>query len=47
MLAQLARYLRAALPRMRDHDPCLSDEIELVSAFLAYRRSGWARASRA
>jgi signal transduction histidine kinase len=38
MLAQLARYLRAALPRMRDHDPCLSDEIELVSAFLGIQK---------
>jgi signal transduction histidine kinase len=38
MLAQLARYLRAALPRMRDHDACLADEIELVSAFLGVQK---------
>jgi signal transduction histidine kinase len=38
MLAQLARYLRAALPRMRDHDPCLADEVELVSAFLGIQK---------
>src|SRR5262249_57794113 len=30
MLAQLARYLRAALPRMREHETTLADEIELV-----------------
>jgi signal transduction histidine kinase len=38
MLAQLARYLRAALPRMRDHDASLADEIELVSAFLGIQK---------
>ena len=38
MLAQLARYLRAALPRMRDHDASLADEIELVSAFLGVQK---------
>src|SRR5258708_35309305 len=38
MLAQLARYLRAALPRMRDHDVSLADEIELVSAFLGVQK---------
>jgi signal transduction histidine kinase len=38
MLAQLALYLRAALPRMRDHDTSLADEIELVTAFLGVQR---------
>src|SRR5258708_8006605 len=38
MLAHLARYLRAALPRMRDHDVSLADEIELVSAFLGVQK---------
>jgi signal transduction histidine kinase len=38
MLAQLARYLRAALPRMRDNDVSLGDEIELVSAFLGVQK---------
>ena len=38
MLAQLARYLRAALPRMRDHEVSLADEIELVSAFLGVQK---------
>jgi LytS/YehU family sensor histidine kinase len=38
MLTQLARYLRAALPRMRDQDACLADEIELVSAFLGVQK---------
>src|SRR5213076_53146 len=33
-----ARYLRAALPRMRDHDASLADEIELVSAFLGVQK---------
>jgi len=41
MLAHLARYLRAALPRMRDHDVSLADEIELVRLSWAYRRSAW------
>jgi sensor histidine kinase YesM len=34
MLGQLSRYLRAALPKMRDGDATLGDEIELVSAYL-------------
>jgi signal transduction histidine kinase len=38
MLAQLTRYLRAALPRMRDHDASLADEIELVAAFLGVQK---------
>src|SRR6266513_1025575 len=38
MLAQLARYLRAALPRMRDHNASLADEIELVCAFLGVQK---------
>jgi len=38
MLADLTRYLRAALPRMRDHDVSLADEIELVSAFLGVQK---------
>src|SRR5260370_26247930 len=38
MLAHLARYLRAALPRMRDNDVSLADEIELVSAFLGVQK---------
>src|SRR5437016_3661718 len=38
MRAQLTRYLRAALPRMRDHDACLADEIELVAAFLGVQK---------
>jgi len=38
MLAHLARYLRAGLPRMRDHDVSLADEIELVSAFLGVQK---------
>ena len=34
MLAQLSRYLRAALPRMRNQDATLADELELVRAYL-------------
>jgi signal transduction histidine kinase len=34
MLAQLSRYLRAALPKIREKDATLGDEIELVSAYL-------------
>ena len=34
MLAQLSRYLRAALPKIRESDTTLADEIELVSAYL-------------
>ena len=38
MLAQLARYLRAALPRMREHETTLADEIELVRAYLGLQQ---------
>jgi hypothetical protein len=38
MIAQLARYLRAALPRMRDDHASLNDEIELVSDYLALQK---------
>jgi len=34
MLGQLSRYLRAALPKIRESDTTLADEIELVSAYL-------------
>ena len=34
MLGQLSRYLRAALPKIRESDATLADEIELVSAYL-------------
>ena len=38
MLAQLSRYLRAALPRMREHETTLADEIELVRAYLGLQQ---------
>ena len=38
MLAQLARYLRAALPRMREHETTLAEEIDLVSAYLGVQK---------
>jgi signal transduction histidine kinase len=38
MLAQLTRYLRAALPRMREHETTLADEIELVRAYLGLQQ---------
>jgi signal transduction histidine kinase len=38
MLAQLTRYLRAALPRMREHETPLADEIDLVSAYLGVQK---------
>jgi hypothetical protein len=38
MLAQLTRYLRAALPRMREHETTLADEIDLVSAYLGVQK---------
>jgi signal transduction histidine kinase len=38
MLAQLSRYLRAALPRMREHETALADEIDLVSAYLGVQK---------
>ncbi len=34
MLGQLARYLRAALPRMREQETTLGEEIDLISAYL-------------
>lgn len=38
MLGQLARYLRAALPRMRGDDVSLGEEMELVSAYLGLQK---------
>jgi hypothetical protein len=38
MLAQLTRYLRAALPRMRENEATLADEIDLVSAYLGVQQ---------
>jgi signal transduction histidine kinase len=38
MLAQLARYLRAALPKFRGDSTTLGDEIELISAYLGLQR---------
>jgi sensor histidine kinase YesM len=38
MLAHLTRYLRAALPRMREHETSLADEIDLVSAYLGVQK---------
>jgi signal transduction histidine kinase len=38
MLAQLTRYLRAALPRMRENEATLADEIDLVSAYLGVQK---------
>jgi LytS/YehU family sensor histidine kinase len=38
MLAQLSRYLRAALPRMREHETTLAEEIDLVSAYLGVQK---------
>ncbi|MGH8674938.1 MAG: sensor histidine kinase [Burkholderiales bacterium] len=38
MLAQLSRYLRAALPKIRENDTTLGDEIELVSAYLGVQK---------
>jgi len=38
MLGQLARYLRAALPRMREDHGRLADEIDLVSAYLGVQK---------
>jgi signal transduction histidine kinase len=38
MLAQLTRYLRGALPRMREHETTLADEIELVRAYLGLQQ---------
>src|SRR5437879_12508048 len=38
MLAQLTRYLRAALPRMRENETTLAEEIDLVSAYLGVQK---------
>ena len=38
MLYQLSRYLRAALPRMREHETTLAEEIELVRAYLGLQQ---------
>jgi LytS/YehU family sensor histidine kinase len=38
MLAHLTRYLRAALPRMRENEASLADEIDLVSAYLGVQQ---------
>src|SRR5205823_6934610 len=38
MLAQLTRYLRAALPRMRGNETTLAEEIDLVSAYLGVQK---------
>jgi len=38
MLAQLTLYLRAALPKIRENDATLADEIELVSAYLGLQK---------
>ena len=38
MLAQLTRYLRAALPRMREDETTLAEEIELVRAYLGLQQ---------
>jgi len=38
MLAQLTRYLRAALPKMRSDETTLSEEIDLVSAYLGVQK---------
>src|SRR5712671_4849125 len=38
MLAQLTRYLRGALPRMRENETTLAEEIELVSAYLGVQK---------
>lgn len=38
MLVQLARYLRAALPKIRSEHATLGDEIELASAYLSLQK---------
>jgi signal transduction histidine kinase len=38
MLAQLTRYLRGALPRMRENETSLAEEIELVEAYLGLQK---------
>lgn len=39
MLAQLTRYLRAALPKFRMDEATLDDELEIVSAYLNLQRT--------
>lgn len=39
MLAQLARYLRAALPKFRVEEATLADEAEIVSAYLGLQKT--------
>jgi LytS/YehU family sensor histidine kinase len=38
MLAQLSRYLRGALPRMRESESSLAEEIGLVEAYLSLQK---------
>jgi len=38
MLGQLTRYLRAALPKIREEEATLADEIQLVSAYLGLQK---------
>jgi len=38
MLGQLARYLRAALPRMREQETTLAEEVDLISAYLGVHK---------
>jgi signal transduction histidine kinase len=38
MFAHLTRYLRGALPRMREHETTLRDEIDLVEAYLGVQK---------
>jgi signal transduction histidine kinase len=38
MLAQLSRYLRGALPRMRENETSLADEIDLIEAYLGLQK---------
>jgi len=46
MLAQLTRYLRGALPRMRENETTLAEEIDLVSAYLGVQKIRMGRGSR-
>ena len=39
MLGQLTRYLRGALPRMRENETTLAEEIDLVSAYLGVQKT--------
>ncbi len=39
MLAQLTRYLRAALPKFRIEEATLADEIEIVAAYLGLQKT--------